>query len=416
MKIFLQTFGCTLNKADSMIMKAYLKGHEFVNSADEADVVIINSCAVKLTTENKMVSLVEKYKDMGKKVVLAGCLPKVNKKRSLDLSVSIIDVNSLDRVKEAVESSERKIFFSDKHSNKIRCPHLQDKTVTAVVELSEGCLGRCSFCGTKNSRGNLTSYPPEDVFDYVKDLVSLGKKEILMTSQDNGCYGYDIGTSLPELVKKITSEIKRRYLIRIGMANPHFVYDDKKAWAEMLNNEKVFKFVHLPIQSGSNKILKSMNRVGTAEQFEELVDYLRKKVPGLTVMTDIIVGFPGETEEDFQKTIELIEKTKPDVTNISMFYPRPHTKAALMKKVPTSISKTRTRELTKLCNEVSLQSNKRMIGKTVTCLVTDVLKDKKMHARSFNYKQVIFPGKASGFVEVKVEEAAPGYLLGNVIK
>ncbi len=416
MKIFLQTFGCTFNRADSMIMKAYLKGHKFVDSADEADVIIVNSCAVKLTTENKMVSLVEKYKKMGKKVVLAGCLPRVNKKRSLELGVSVIDVNSLDKIREAVESSERKIFFSENKLNKMKCPHLQDNSVTAVVELSEGCLGNCSFCGTKNSRGSLKSYSPESIFDYVKDLVSLGKKEILMTSQDNGCYGYDIGTSLPELVKKITTEIKGEYLIRVGMANPHFVYDDKEAWAEMLNNEKVFKFVHLPIQSGSNKILKSMNRVGAAEQFEELVDYLRSRVPGLSVMTDIIVGFPGETDEDFQRTVQLIEKTKPDVTNISMFYPRPHTKAVSMKKVPTSVSKDRTRMLTHLCEKISLENNEKMEGKEVDCLVTDTLKDGKKHARSYNYKQVIFSGEAEGFVRVKIEKAAPGYLIGNLIK
>jgi len=267
MKIYLHTFGCTVNKADSLIIKAQLQGYSFSKTPEEADVIIINSCAVKLTTENKMVSLVEKYKKQGKKVVLAGCLPKVNKKRALSLGVSIIDTNSLDKIKEAVESNEVKTFFSKKHSNKIKCPHLQDNSVTAVVELSEGCLGNCAFCGTKNARGNLTSYPLEDIVQYVEDLVSIGKKEILLSSQDNGCYGYDIGTSIYELVKTITSGVKGDYLLRIGMANPHFVYDKKKEWVVMLNNEKVFKFIHIPIQSGSDKVLKLMNRIGTAEQY-----------------------------------------------------------------------------------------------------------------------------------------------------
>ncbi len=415
MKIYLHTFGCTVNKADSMIIKARLKNYSFSKTPEEAEVIIINSCAVKLTTENKMVSLVEKYKNKGKKVILAGCLPRVNKKRALSLGVSVVDTNSLDKIKEAVESKEKKLFFSEEHVNKIKCPHLQDKSVTAVVELSEGCLGNCAFCGTKNARGNLTSYPLEDIISYVKDLVSLGKKEILLSSQDNGCYGYDIGTSIYELVERITGEVKGDYWIRVGMANPHFVYDRKEEWAKMLNKKEVFKFIHIPIQSGSNKVLKLMNRVGTAEQYVELVDYLRKEVPGLAVMTDVIVGFPGEEEEDFEKTVELIEQTKPDVTNISMFYPRPHTKAASMKKVPTKISKQRTRKLTMLCEEIRLESNRKMLGEKVKCLVTDALADGKMHSRSYNYRQVIFPQEASGFVEVKIEKAEPGYLLGNLL-
>jgi len=398
-----------------MIIKAKLNNYTFVKSAEEADVVIVNSCAVKLTTENKMVSLVEKYKTEGKKVILAGCLPRVNKKRALSLGVSIVDTNSLDKIKQAVESNEVKVFFSNKHLDKLKCPHLQDDSVTAVVELSEGCLGNCAFCGTKNSRGVLTSYSVEDIVNYVDYLVSVGKKEILMASQDNGCYGFDINTSIFNLISEVTSKVKGDYWIRVGMANPHFVYDYKEKWVELLNNKKVFKFVHLPIQSGSNKVLKLMNRVGSVEQFVELIYYLKKNVKGLTVMTDIIVGFPGEEDKDFQQTIDLIKKVKPDVVNISMFYPRPKTKAVSMKKIPTSISKQRTRKLTRVCNEISLRNNEKMIGKDIACLVTGFLNDGKMHSRAYNYRQVIFPEKASGFVKVRIKKVTSGYLIGNLI-
>ena len=199
------------------------------------------------------------------------------------------------------------------------------------------------------------------------------------------------------------------------MANPHFVFNEKEKWAEMLSKEKVFSFIHIPIQSGSNEVLKKMNRVGTAEQFEELANYLREIVENISIMTDIIAGFPEETEGDFEKTMELIEKARPDITNISMFYPRPETKAALMKKVPTDISKQRTRKLTELVKKISLEQNKKMINREIECLVTGKLDDGKTHSRSFNYKQVIFPEKKNGLVCVKITKATPDYLLGTLL-
>lgn len=414
MKVHLETYGCALNKADSSIIKGFLSNQTFTD-AKNADVVIVNSCAVKLTTENRMFSKIKKHLKANKEVLVTGCLPKINLRELKKYPVSIVDSNSLDQLPKALEKikENKTVYFSsDNHKNKLSFPHCLDMGITTIVEISEGCLGKCAFCGTKNARGSLTSYSSEDIRNYVGFLVKAGKKEIYLTSQDMGCYGFDIESNLPELLREITS-IKGDFLVRIGMMNPNHALKILDKLVEAYKNKKIYKFLHVPVQSGSNKVLKEMDRAHTKEDFEEIIERFRKEIPDVCIATDIIVGFPTETEEDFEETIELMRRIKPDVVNISKFYPRPKTKASEMKKLPTEIIAKRSRLLSKICREIHSEKNKLYVGKKFRCLVTD---SKRKLARAPNFKQVFLDRDSEGFVQVKITESGRSFLRGKVLE
>ncbi|MEM4222091.1 MAG: hypothetical protein QW097_01535 [archaeon] len=226
MRIFLQTFGCTFNKADEGYIKKVLNKNVFCKKPEHADVVILNTCGVKNTTENRMFFLIEKYLKANKKVVVTGCLPKINFERLQKYPVSIVDSNSLDFLPQALE--KREIFISSKPLNKL---DFYGEGFTAIIPICEGCLSRCSFCATKNARGNLRSYSERDVVLTLERAVQSGKKEILLTAQDCGCYGLDIGTNIGSLLEKI-SKVEGEFKVRLGMANPQYI----KKYKELLTN------------------------------------------------------------------------------------------------------------------------------------------------------------------------------------
>lgn len=411
MKLFLDSYGCTLNQADAEIIRGALPGYEFTDLSD-ANTVILNTCAVKGATQARMLSRIKKYLALGKRVIVAGCLPKVNPRLLDKFPVSIVDTNSIASLPEVVRSKKRMIIVSSAHKNKLRQPFCAGNSLTGIVPISEGCLGRCSFCGTKNARGDLTSYPIKDIVERVRFLIDGGKKEIYLTAQDTGCYGLDRKTSLCDLLEKIL-EINGDYRLRIGMMNPQYAKKMLDSLIGVYNDERVYKFVHIPVQSGSNKVIREMNRAYRIEEFEKIVGEFRKKVKDICISTDIIVGFPSENDSDFEKTVRLIEKVGPDIINISKFCPRPNTTAAAMKPLRTETVKKRTVRLHKLCKKISLEQNKKYIGRELTCLVID--KKRKM-ARAPNFKQVFLDRQADGFVKVKITGASYGHLKGETQK
>lgn len=411
-----------MNQADAQIIRKVLErhNHEFTD-LKSSDLVVINSCSVKLTTENRMISRIKKYLGMGKRVIVAGCLPRMNPKRLQNLNVSVVDTDSLDGLPRVVklDGDGRRFFFSNKHKNKLRLPHAQDDSVTGIVSISEGCLSQCSFCGTRNARGRLMSYPIRDILEYTRCLIDQGKREIFITAQDVGCYGIDIKTNLIELLEKITS-LEGDFWLRIGMMSPHHVQGMFEKLIEIYRSDKIYKFLHIPIQSGSNNVLKSMRRAGSAEQFLSMVRRFREEIPNIAVSTDIIVGFPTETDADFEKTVNLIKKARPDITNISMFYPRPRTEASKMKKLPTETIKQRSRRLSEICRKISLENNKKYIGREMRCLVTGQSKYGQVLARAPNFKQVILDSgdavKDGRWVDVRIVDVGSSHLKGFIPK
>lgn len=424
MMVHIETYGCTRNKADAEIMEALLlkAGYEIAD-LDSAEYVVVNTCAVKDPTEKHMSRRIKELIDSGKKVIVTGCLPHVNP-NAIDERVSaILGVKSIDRIVEAIQLAERgeRLIsvegWNERAIDKLELPRVWKGGVAFVVPISEGCLNACTYCATRFARGVLKSYKPELIVKWVKEAISKGYKEIQLSSEDTGCYGFDIGTNLAKLLDEITA-IEGDFRIRVGMMNPNNAIKILDELVEVYKDEKIYKFLHLPVQSGDNEILRKMGRTYTVEEFEEIVKEFRKHIKDLNLNTDIIVGFPGESEEAFQNTVELIERVRPDKINVSRFSPRPGTLAAKMKEQIVGWKvKERSRYLHRLRLAISYEINKRYVGREVEVLTHSAGEKGGIEGRTMNYKDIILPDAPIGeFVRVKVTKATSTYLMGEVVE
>ncbi|MEM4280052.1 MAG: tRNA (N(6)-L-threonylcarbamoyladenosine(37)-C(2))-methylthiotransferase [Archaeoglobaceae archaeon] len=416
MKIAIETYGCTMNQSDSDIMRAFLSEHFELSNVEDAEVVVINSCGVIEFTERKIIRRIQELKSAGKKVVLAGCLSRISKE-ALSLADSAIAPDNLEKIVEAVRLAFNggARFLEWKNVDKTCFPKFRlRENVIAIVSISEGCMGHCNFCATKFARGKLRSFSLENIVKEVENAVKQGFKEIQITSQDTGCYGLDKGKlMLPELLEKIC-KIEGEFRVRVGMMNPQFA---KAMLPDLLNayeSEKIYKFLHLPVQSGDNKVLENMRREHRVEDFVEVVEEFRKRFD-IMLSTDIIVGYPTESEESFWKSYELIKSIRPDIVNITRFSRREGTLASKLKQIPGWIVKERSRKLTELCVKIGLENNRRYLGKKMEVLVTTQGR-KWMLARSNEYRAVITSGKLGEFKKVQIGDCRHNYLLDSELR
>ena len=266
-------------------------------------------------------------------------------------------------------------------------------SAVGIVEIASGCMSECTFCQTKLAKGDLTSYRLGDIVRQVQTEIKEGCKEVWLTSTDNGCYGLDIGTDLPTLVNAV-SEIPEDFMIRVGMMNPMYMPRIKQNLIESYDNDKVFKFLHIPVQSGSNKVPNDMKRGHTSETFREIVKKVKERFENFTISTDIIVGFPSETEEDFQKTIALLDETKPDVVNLSKYSARPGTDAAELKQLDAAEIKRRSKLIYEQINKISLKSKEKWIGWKGKVLF-DENTEEGIKGRNYAYKPISVNDKVS---------------------
>ena len=422
MHFYWESYGCSANQADMERIIGILESMGISQTSDpkRSDLIILNTCAVKLTTENRMISRYRELSSFKKPIIVTGCLPRMNlkrcKKECLGFS-ALIDPNSIPYLKDIVDrvlSGEKGIIkFSEPSTNIFHLPKVSIHPVIHIIPISFGCLGNCAFCGVKNVRRRLVSVPIRDVIMDFESALKSGKKEIWLTSQDDAIYGWDIGFTLNDLLSALT-EIPGDFRVRIGMMNPGGAMKLVPDLIGHFKDPRIYKFVHIPVQTGSARILKRMKRQHSVDDFVKLVSMFRSEIPGVTISTDIIVGFPGETEEDFRETLNLVNKTRPDIVNISKFYPRPGTEAARMKKVPTDVISDRTRRLSEVVKRISYESNRKMVGKVETVLVSD---EKKKVGRTSNYKQVFIDGdvELGSFYSVEIVDAGPRSLRGKLL-
>ncbi|KAL7069168.1 radical SAM domain-containing protein [Cryptosporidium serpentis] len=383
-RIMMRNFGCNHNRSDSESMNGLLVeyGYKIVNELDDCDLIVINSCTVKGPSEISCKNLVETALNKKKFVVVTGCVPQAEKTLTWLKNVSVLGVSYTHRIVEIVEltlqgnivemmsmnsdlSAISTITKQDKATFSrlppLNLPKIRKNPLVEIITVSVGCLGNCTYCKTKYSRGNLGSYTVETILNRVKASLKEGIKQIWLTSEDTGAYGKDIGTNLSSLVHQILDIIPPDVMIRIGMTNPPYILNQIQDMVKILSHPNVFEFLHIPVQSGSNKVLTNMRRDYTREDFCKLVDEISNQLSLITIATDIICGFPGETEEDHQDTVELIKKYKFPVINISKFYPRPGTPAAKMKAIPNGVSKRRSLEITNIFH--SLKHNEELLEK-----------------------------------------------------
>lgn len=422
-KVYLEFYGCSSNKADYEIAAGLLKESGFaISSAPEnSDISIIFTCSVKIPTVNKILYRIEELTKLDKSLVIAGCLPLTRRRfiEKINPNASLVSPDNVEKIVEVVEKTlegRRVVFLQEYKKPKTGLPRCRANEIIGIVQIARGCLSDCSFCG-EPYKGKLFSYPIEDAVSEVKAALEGGCKEIWLTSLDNSCYGLDIGTNICELLDKI-SEIEGKFFVRVGMMNPqHFKKIGVNNLINSIGSQKFFKFLHLPLQSGSNKILRLMNRDYSSAEFLGIVKKIRRRYPFLSLATDVIVGHPGEGEKDFEKTLKVLEKVEPDVVNISKFAAHPGTRAEKMEKVPADVIKQRSKIASELVKEISLKRNEKWMGWEGEVLIDEIGKWDTMVGRNFAYKPIVVKEKNifGKFIKVRVVDFKTTYLVGEII-
>ncbi|THG17496.1 hypothetical protein TEA_024751 [Camellia sinensis var. sinensis] len=440
--IYMKTFGCSHNQSDSEYMAGQLSAFGYVlgDNPEEADLWLINTCTVKSPSQSAMETLISKCRSAKKPLVVAGCVPQGSRNLKELEGVSIVGVQQIDRVVEVVEETlkgHEVRLLNRKTLPALDLPKVRKNKFIEILPINVGCLGACTYCKTKHARGHLGSYTVDSLVERVRTVITDGVKEIWLSSEDTGAYGRDIGVNLPILLKAIVAELPSdgSTMLRIGMTNPPYILEHLKDIADVLCHPCVYSFLHVPVQSGSDA---AMNREYTVGEFRTVVDTLTELVPGMQIATDIICGFPvttksllvatvlvmvncfcdlcsfilldnnkfsevncsllGETDEDFGQTVSLIDEYKLPQVHISQFYPRPGTPAARMKKVPSTVVKKRSRELTNVFE--SLTPYNGMEGKVERIWITEIATD-----------GIHLVGHTKGYVQVLV--IGPETILGT---
>lgn len=428
MQIFVRSFGCSTNSADGETIAGCLAeaGHRLVNAPSEASIIVYNTCAVKGPTENRMIEVLKRV-PKSKKLIVAGCLPLINFER-LRKEVRFDGVtgptagDSIVDIVERVANDERVIALR-KASNampSLTLPHARLNPVIGIIPVSYGCLGSCAYCCVTKARGQLRSHKVEEVVERaIKDLKS-GARELWITSQDSACYGKDNSSSLADLIGALC-KIKGDFKIRVGMMTPNTTLSILRDLIEAFRDDHVFKFVHLPVQSGDDRILKRMRRSYSADDFRNIVEAFRTSVQQTTLSTDVICGFPDESDEAFDRTMKLITEIRPDIVNVSKFYARPGTSAMHMQEhfVPIEKIKQRSSALAEVAKKIALEKNEAWVGWTGNIIVDEAVKiPGSWIGRNAGYKPIVVKSSDKLLGKnllAKVVRAFPTYLEGRIV-
>ncbi len=424
MKVYIETFGCTFNQGDSQIMAGLLKENnaQIVEEIEDADVIIVNTCYVKHPTEQKVINRIKgvqsKFPD--KKLIISGCMVEIDPEKLDKAAPSAGWIgprqikSTLDVVESCLEGESARIIG---HGMEIKAglPKVRFNPNVHIVQICEGCAGRCTYCCTRFARGILQSYPVDIIKKEVEDAVKDGCVEIQLTAQDTAAYGKDTGKTLSELINEIT-EIHGEFRIRIGMLHPKSIIGQMDELINAFKHENVYKFLHIPIQSGSDSVLTHMNRGHTVEEFKEIVSKFREEIPEISIATDVIVGYPTEADEDFKDTLNVISEIKPDFIHISKYRHRPMTESSNLPEIDHNLMKKRSKALNELKSNILYENNLKEIGEECKILITEKGSKGGYIGRTNSYKPVVVPhGQIGSFVKVKINEATSTYLKGSII-
>ena len=383
---YVETYGCQQNEADSEKLRGLLvqSGYCIGTEAEGADVVIMNTCAIREHAEQRVFgnlgALVHtKRRHPGQKVFLCGCMAgeeivSNRIKNSYHHVDGVFSTHHLWQFSEilynVLTKGKRQFYVSDEPGSIAEgLPQVRDNKLKAWVSIMYGCNNFCTYCIVPYVRGRERSRKPEDILAECRELIAAGCKEITLLGQNVNSYGKDLscGVDFSDLLAQI-AELDGDFLIRFMTSHPRDA--GKKLFDTMAKYDKIAKQLHLPFQSGSSRVLKAMNRHYDREKYLAAVEYAKSVMPDLVLTSDVIVGFPGETEEEFEETLSLIEKVRYDALFTFIFSPRHGTPAASMEDLTPKEEKSR--RFDKLCNvqnRISEEIHTGYIGKTVRCLV-----------------------------------------------
>lgn len=422
-RIWVKTYGCTMNQFESECIQGMLRkeGHEIAFTLEDADLIILNSCIVKTPTENKILSKIREIstRHHRKKLIIAGCMPEIMPERLQYVApnASLVGTNALSTIPGVVNellTGRRIMHVGNQRKVKLGFPKVRKNPLIGIVPIEEGCEGSCSYCCTRLAKGSILSYPLKQIMKETRQALESGCKEIWFTGQDSGAYFHD-SKRLPEILQEI-STLSFEFNLRIGMMNPSSCLSILTPLLKAFEPEQIYKFLHLPLQAGSDKILVSMERKYRTDDFLHIVQRFRKKYPLLTLATDVIVGFPGETTKQFNETIKVLEKIEPDIVNISKFGGRPGTVAKeMLEQIPSGEIKRRSQKISKFVDQITQERNKTWLDWEGSVLITKRGKESSWKGRNFAFKPVLIKtdddlmGKS---VNVRISETERNSLIG----
>ncbi|AKU90834.1 tRNA (N6-isopentenyl adenosine(37)-C2)-methylthiotransferase MiaB [Vulgatibacter incomptus] len=431
-KVFVHTFGCQMNEADSsrMIESLAKSGYAQTQQADDADLILLNTCAIREKSEQKLLSALGRYRPMklarGARIGVGGCVAQQEKDRLLkkvpylDFVFGPDQVGNLPEILDRVESENVRLAetaWLDSSTYvfpRADAEFARGKT-TAFVSAMKGCNNVCSFCVVPYTRGREVSRGVDDLLGEVADLAAVGVREITLIGQNVN--SYEGGVSFAELLRR-TANVPGVERVRFTTSHPHDLSDELIAlFAE---EPKVMPHFHLPVQSGSEPVLKRMRRDYTIAWYLDRLERLRAARPGIAITTDIIVGFLGETDEDFERTMELVEKVRYENAFSFIFSPRPHTTAIRhlhdWGEIPKEVATARLVRLQALLREHSWSYYSACVGSEVEVLVEGPSRydPEKRFGRTPENRVVNFEGTAEtgSLVRVRIEDATPNALSG----
>jgi MiaB-like tRNA modifying enzyme len=381
----IETYGCTSNRGESREIERRLRdaGHHRVDGPEDADVAILNTCTVVETTEDRMLRRARELDAETADLIVTGCMALA---QGEDFEASGIDarIRHWDAVPEAVGNGECPTTTPDAD------PVLDG--VIGILPIARGCTSDCSYCITKHATGRIDSPPVETNVEKARALVHAGAKELRITGQDTGVYGWDDGEQrLPELLDRICA-IDGDFRVRVGMANPkgvHMIRDDlARVFAD---NEELYDFIHIPVQSGSNDVLGDMRRQHQVSEFREVVETFEDHLDYWTLSTDFIAGFPTETDADHEQSLDLLREVRPEKINVTRFSKRPNTDAADMKGLGGQTKKDRSSALTDLKMDLMGEAYEAMVGEERDVLVVREGTEDSVKCRDQAYRQIVVP-------------------------
>ena len=416
----IETYGCTSNRGETQRIEQALRegGHHPADDPQSADVAILNTCTVLEKTERNMLSRAKELDaETPADLVVTGCMALAQGEQFRDAGLDA-EVLHWDDVPQYVLNGE--------------CPTVTPDTetvingVVGILPIARGCMSDCSYCITKQATGRIDSPPVAENVEKARALVHAGAKEIRITGQDTGVYGWDRnqgGSLLPELLERICTDIEGDFRVRVGMANPKGLHGVRKELAQVFAaHDELYNFIHAPVQSGSDGVLTDMRRQHDVSEYLEVVEAFDDALDYWTLSTDFIVGFPTETDADHEQSMALLRETRPEKINVTRFSKRPGTDAAEMKGLGGQTKKDRSKAMTDLKMDVVGAAHGEMVGRTSSVLLVEDGTDESLVGYDEAYRQVVIvDAEERGLdvgetVEVEITSHSTVYAVGEPVE
>ena len=419
-RVYVESYGCTMNHGEARNLMELLKrkGHILVSRPEHADYIVVFTCTVVDYTEKKILKRLKELAKLKGELIISGCMAAAQRKMLMELfpESKLFPPTYYPYIVDYIERGTLEDTL--KFIEKVHMPRPVDVVVT--IPIAEGCNQDCTYCITKLARGKVVrSYSIDALVEDIKEVVRSGAREIRLSAQDTAVYGIDKGYTLVDLLREVV-KIPGDFMVRVGMMNPHNAIKILDGLIDVYKDEKIYKFIHVPVQSGSLKILRLMNRGHGILEYVTIVNTFRTTFEHSTIATDVIVAFPGETIRDFLDTYRLIERTRPNIVNITRFSPRPMTEASNMDgRVPGWVAKERSSMLARLAKNISLEENLKLIGSRIKVLINEIGKNETLIGRDKAYRPVVIKNvnrkvMLGSWVNVDIVDAKETYLVAEL--